>query len=375
MVAFFITRHHYRNAKHRCSIPRATFGYVSDHVSQTRKWWPIIQSGFEIHVVKTPERTTAAAFPRYAAGEVLADSASLQWKGLFVRRYRFPRVVDRFLVPATPEPLISCSLAGSAEFREREIGGAWLTRQIGRGHIFVTRSKTPYEVSHTAPVGQQLEIIQIHIAVDQFLAALEMAYPGKSDQVEVIDFAGRDEALAHLCFACAEMLSARTPGKCGRVADLTRLFATYLAEKYIAAAAEKPDFHSGLPIWQLRKVEDYVREHLAEEISVERLAELVDLSPFHFSRVFKQATGMTPLQFVTRERITYAQQLIRETSRSLIDIAIEVGYSNPSHFAKVFRKVARCDADGVSQCLVEGMTHFSRKIGTGGAGSREMDSA
>ena len=140
-------------------------------------------------------------------------------------------------------------------------------------------------------MGQQLEIIQIHIAVDQFLAALEMAYPGKSDQVEVIDFSGRDEALAHLCFACAEMLSARTPGKCGRVADLTRLFATYLAEKYIAAAAEKPDFHSGLPIWQLRKVEDYVREHLAEEISVERLAELVDLSPFHFSRVFKQARG------------------------------------------------------------------------------------
>jgi hypothetical protein len=51
-----------------------------------------------------------------------------------VRRYRFPNVVDRFLVPATPEPLISCSLAGSAEFREREIGEAWLKRQIGPGH-------------------------------------------------------------------------------------------------------------------------------------------------------------------------------------------------------------------------------------------------
>ncbi len=292
-----------------------------------------------LKVVKTPERTTAATFPRYAAGEVLADSASLRWKGLFVRRYRFPRVVDRFLVPATPEPLISCSLAGSAEFREREISGAWLTRQIGRGHIFVTRSRTPYEVSHTTPVGEQLEIVQVHIAVDQFLAALEAVYPGKSDKVEVIDFSGRDDALAHLCFACAEMLSARTPGKCGRVADLTRLFATYLAEKYVAAAAGKPDFHSGLPIWRLRKVEDYVRENLAEEISVERLAELVELSPFHFSRVFKQATGMTPLQFVTRERITYAQQLIRETSRSLIEIALEVGYTSPSSFTKVFRRV------------------------------------
>lgn len=64
-----------------------------------------------------------------------------------------------------------------------------------------------------------------------------------------------------------------------------------------------------------------VSGNLTEEISVEALAELVELSPFHFSRVFRQATGMTPLQFVTRERITRAQQFIRETSRSLIEIA------------------------------------------------------
>ncbi len=61
-----------------------------------------------------------------------------------------------------PEPLISCGLAGSAEFRERELGDTWVARQIGRGHIFVTRSKTPYEVSHSSTVGQELEIIQIH---------------------------------------------------------------------------------------------------------------------------------------------------------------------------------------------------------------------
>ena len=81
-----------------------------------------------------------------------------------------------------------------------------------------------------------------------------------------------------------------------------------------------------------------MREQLAEEISTETLAELVELSPFHFSRVFKQATGMSPLQFVTRERITRAQQLIRETSRSLIEVALEVGYTSPSHFAKSFGK-------------------------------------
>src|SRR5881296_285613 len=48
---------------------------------------------------------------------------------------------------------------------------------------------------------------------------------------------------------------------------------------------------------------------------------------------------MTPLQFVTRQRITRAQQLIRETSRSVIDVGLEVGYTSPSHFAHVFRRV------------------------------------
>jgi AraC family transcriptional regulator len=175
--------------------------------------------------------------------------------------------------------------------------------------------------------------------VDRFLTALEATFPGKTEEVEVMDYSGRDEALAHLCFAFVEMLSARTPGKSRRVADLAQLFASCLVEKYIAAAAEKPDFRGGLPIWRLRKVEAYVRERLAEEISTETLAELVELSPFHFSRIFKQATGMSPLQYVTRERITRAQQLIRETSRSLIEVALEVGYTSPSHFAKIFRRM------------------------------------
>ncbi|HEY2343493.1 MAG TPA: hypothetical protein VGH90_10705 [Chthoniobacteraceae bacterium] len=80
--------------------------------------------------MKTPNRTTAAAFNRYLNGQVLADSAALQWTGLFVRLCRLPRVVDSFLVPATPEPLITCNAKGSADFRERDVGGAWITRQL-----------------------------------------------------------------------------------------------------------------------------------------------------------------------------------------------------------------------------------------------------
>jgi AraC family transcriptional regulator len=128
--------------------------------------------------VKTPDRTTARGFNRYLSGDVLADSAALGWTGLYVRLCRLPRVVDSFLVPATPEPLITSNAKGSVEFRERDVGGAWITRKIEPDAMFVTHSKTPYEVRWTSPAGQEIEVIQIHLAVDVFRAALAVA-PGQ----------------------------------------------------------------------------------------------------------------------------------------------------------------------------------------------------
>lgn len=289
--------------------------------------------------MSTPERSTAAAFPRYLTGEVMADSVALQWQGLYARRLRHPRVVDRLLIPATPEPHISCTLRGTARFKERDVGGAWITREIREGDLFVTRSRTPYEVGFQSPPGQELDNLSLHIAVEPFRAALEARFPGKAEQVEVVDFFGRDEILWPICLTCAELLAAGVPGKSPRVLALTQLMAAHLVEKYADVAAETPAHLGGLPIGQIRRVEDYVASHLGEEIPVETLAKLVELSSSHFAHVFKESTGMPPLQFITRQRITQAQQLIRETSRSLIDIGLEVGYASPSHFAQVFRRV------------------------------------
>jgi AraC family transcriptional regulator len=138
--------------------------------------------------MKTPERTTAEVFPRYLGGEVVADSAVLKWSGLVVRRYRFPRVVDGFLVPATAEPLIACTVAGSAEFEERETGGAWLRYPVRRGDLFVTRSKTPYELRWNSPSRAELEVLHIHVSVDQLTTALEAVYGDKAADVEVTEF-------------------------------------------------------------------------------------------------------------------------------------------------------------------------------------------
>ena len=62
------------------------------------------------------------------------------------------------------------------------------------------------------------------------------------------------------------------------------------------------------------------------------------MSKFYFNRLFKSATGVTPSRHHINLRMDAARQLLRETKRSVVDIALDVGYANPSHFAQLFRK-------------------------------------
>jgi len=79
-------------------------------------------------------------------------------------------------------------------------------------------------------------------------------------------------------------------------------------------------------------------EHMAEEFDLERLASQARLSKFHFNRLFKNATGMSPSQYHINLRMDAARRMLRETKKSIIAVAMDVGYSNPSHFAKLFRR-------------------------------------
>jgi AraC family transcriptional regulator len=71
-----------------------------------------------------------------------------------------------------------------------------------------------------------------------------------------------------------------------------------------------PDARGGLPAWQQKKLSQYIEEHLADEISLSSLAQLVQLSPFHFSRAFKQSFGVPPHQYLILRRIERAKTLL-----------------------------------------------------------------
>lgn len=89
----------------------------------------------------------------------------------------------------------------------------------------------------------------------------------------------------------------------------------------------------------VRSARQLIDEGYAEDLSLDRIADHVRLSPFHLSRIFKSATGSTVLDYLTARRIEAAQRLIREESLSVKEIAARVGYADQNYFSRVFRRI------------------------------------
>jgi len=94
----------------------------------------------------------------------------------------------------------------------------------------------------------------------------------------------------------------------------------------------------GLALWQQRLATNCIEEHLAEEISIGALATLVRLSASHFCRAFKQSFGVPPHRYHINCRIERARALLRDSGRSVTEIAFTVGFGDASAFSAAFRK-------------------------------------
>lgn len=94
----------------------------------------------------------------------------------------------------------------------------------------------------------------------------------------------------------------------------------------------------GLASRQFRRVCDYLEAHLAEDTTLAELATLVDLSPAHFCRAFKATTGYTITRWRTERRIARGKELLADPRLAITDIALACGFSDHSHFGKVFRE-------------------------------------
>lgn len=89
------------------------------------------------------------------------------------------------------------------------------------------------------------------------------------------------------------------------------------------------------------KIKTYIREHI-DEVNRGQIAEYFYLSPSYLSKLFRRETGESLINYIQKERIALAKELLLYSEYSISDIAIQTGYPNFSHFSKQFRKFVGC---------------------------------
>jgi AraC family transcriptional regulator len=120
--------------------------------------------------------------------------------------------------------------------------------------------------------------------------------------------------------------------------SLTIALSIHLLRNYSDLQQPLRKASGGLPQRKLQQAIDYINDHLTEALTVNEIADQLQMSPYYFSRLFKQSIGMSPYQYVMRQRLERATFLLRTTSLSVAEIAMQVGFASQNQFAIQFRK-------------------------------------
>jgi AraC-like DNA-binding protein len=117
-----------------------------------------------------------------------------------------------------------------------------------------------------------------------------------------------------------------------------------LSSRYVTTSGPPEPIYTSPLNLKISEIVRYLNVNYSEQIRIQALAERFFISPYYMSRVFKEVTGFTLIDYLNLTRIKEAQRLLRETGFSITDIAARVGFDNFSHFGKIFKKITRTSA-------------------------------
>jgi AraC family transcriptional regulator len=123
------------------------------------------------------------------------------------------------------------------------------------------------------------------------------------------------------------------------VAALKNALSVHILHRYCAQKPNLVNFEKGLAPRKLEIVVNYINDYIQRDLHLAELANLVQMSPYYFSRLFKQSIGVTAHQYVSQCRIEKAKQLLKTQDLSLTYISQQVGFHDQSHFSKTFCKI------------------------------------
>lgn len=283
-------------------------------------------------------RITGESMREYLPGELQALRTHPEIKDIVIQLFTHRSIIEPILVPAVVEPLLVLVLAGTARVEERLLGREWEAADVSAGDFFLTSSDEPYEMRWQTHGGETFEVMHLYLGLPLIEQASRELLGEHVGPVRLRDVSGaRDARVAFVMEQLrTELVEERSPSSLF-ARSLAQALAVHLLRSYLADIQPGRRVNA-LQAYKLRKVTDAMAAHLGAEFSLAKLARLAELSEYHFSRMFKRATGLSPSQYFIRLRMVRARHLLLETRRSVIDVGLEVGYSSPSHFSQVFRR-------------------------------------
>lgn len=134
-------------------------------------------------------------------------------------------------------------------------------------------------------------------------------------------------------------LESQRPGGRLYAETMANALAVHILRNYSAHSHQSVRYLGGLSPTQLKLVVDYINAHLDQELSLEELAAIAQLSLYHFCRSFKRSTGLTPHQYVIRQRVERAKWLLKDRKMGILEAAIACGFTHQSHLNRHFKRL------------------------------------
>jgi AraC family transcriptional regulator len=261
----------------------------------------------------------------------LVDSYHTGWKGVTFTHYCHPPhetvehcLRQHSLVITEPK---SCFQA------ERRLDGKFQPYAHGNGRVDVI----PAFLSHSTNWDQEVEFSVIAICPTLLMRATQEFMPR---EIELIPQCSIDDPVIQQ-LALALKLEIQTGCMSGQLYGelLGTALAARLVQNYAVSKSSLEFKANGLPQSQLKRVIDYIKANLSQDLSILDLATLTGMSESHFSRSFKQSVGIAPYHYLMQQRVERAKQLLEKPSINISTIALDCGFANQTHITKVFRQM------------------------------------
>ncbi len=277
----------------------------------------------------TKEKDALQIHPRGAA----LSSHDAGWNGICLHYYRYPP--DEFPTVYFKQHLvvINTEIPPSTQV-EQTIDGCFQSAQFSAGDIIIV----PAGISYSARWDTEHSFIIL--GLEPTLLAHHALEALEQDDVELVPHFVKHDPLIHgvgLAFK-TELESNGLGGRLYTDSLITALLA-YLLRNYSTQKPNLREYIGGLAKRKLKRAIDYINEHLAEDVSLEVIANEVEMSQSHFYSLFRQSTGLSPHQYRLKQRVEQAKELLLSSELSIADIAIAVGFYDQSHLTRHLRRL------------------------------------